>query len=843
MTMKALPHPQVHRPFIPLAVTITGGIVLGAGLPGHFWWASCCALVFGGILVRSILRRKPSIIAPLFFGLLCGYLSIQPWVAVEMPDQHVSRFADRGHWRLEGVAVDSPRHRQGRWQFTLSATALENTAGSHAVCGLVKVSGRGESAAITAGDGVSVAGRLRSIRSFINPGGFDYKRHMALKGVHARIFAKSGSLQRMAAVRGGPLGTALRGIRQFLSARLEAALPGFSPETVALLRLVLLGDRSALTPDLRSAFNRAGVGHVLAISGLHVGMVAAFVFAVARWSLSWVPVLLTHAWTRKGAALVSFCAVIAYGVLAGLSPSTQRAMLMVSVFLARFWIGRPYDWFNALAAAALVIMTIHPPAVLGISFQLSFTAVLALIAGTAVASIPASDKAAVIWKRILGRLWALIWISLLAMLGTLPLVMRYFNLVSLVGVAANLAVVPLVGMVVLPLGLAGMVAAGCGIAFLPACCWKGSALAMALVRLLVEWISGWSWAAIECVTPTVFEMGLYYAMGMVLLFWRRLAFRRMVLIAVLFLWALDGAYWTYQRFGREDLRVTAMDVGQGSASLLELPGGTTILADGGGYSDNRLFDVGMRIVAPVLRWKKIKTVDLVILSHPNSDHLNGLLYILEHFTVREVWDNGEAVSTAGYGQWRRLIAEKKIQRTDFRTLPRRRTYGGVELEILSPPVDFLERRQKDPWRDVNNNSLVFKIRYGPSSLLFTGDVGTPAELEMVRLHGAEGLRSSVLMVPHHGSGGSSSRLFIRAVSPAHAVISCGWMNRFGFPAPVVIRRLREARSRIWLTARSGAVEIVLSATGRASVPGPSTETLPATVTVQAATRGFPWAEP
>jgi len=818
--MKVLPHPPIHRPLIPLAVTITGGIVLGAGLPGHFRWVSCCALVFGGILVRSIFRREPSIIAPLLFALLCGYLSIQPWVAIEMPDEHVSRFADSGHWRLEGVAVDSPRHRQGRWQFTLSATALENSAGSHAVCGLVKVSGRGESAAITAGDGVSVAGKLRSIRSFVNPGGFDYKRHMALKGVHARIFAKSGSLQRMAAARGGPLGAALRGTRLFLSARLEAALPGFSPETVALLRLVLLGDRSGLTPELRSAFNRAGVGHVLAISGLHVGMVAAIVFAASRWTLSWVPVLLSHAWTRKGASLISLCAVIAYGVLAGLSPSTQRAMLMVSVFLARFWIGRPYDWFNALAAAALVIMVIHPPAVLGISFQLSFTAVLALIAGTGVVSIPGSEKTTDIWKRMVGRVLALIWISLLAMLGTLPFVVRYFNLVSVAGIAANLAVVPLVGMVVLPLGLAGMVGAGCGIPFLPAFCWKGSALAMALVRLLVRGIGSWSWAAIGCVTPTVIEMGLYYAMGMVLLHWRRLPFRRMVLTAVLFLWALDGAYWTYQRFGREDLRVTVMDVGQGSANLLELPGGTIILADGGGYSDNRLFDVGMRIVAPVLRWKKIKTVDLVVLSHPNSDHLNGLLYILEHFTVREVWDNGEAVSTAGYDQWRRLIAEKEIQRTDFRTLPRRRSCGGVELEILSPPADFLQRRIEDSWRDVNNNSLVFKVRYGPSSLLFTGDVGAPAELEMVRLHGAEGLRSSILMVPHHGSGGSSSRPFIRAVSPAHAVISCGWMNRFGFPAPVVIQRLREARSRIWLTSRSGAVEIVLTAKCPAAVLAP-----------------------
>jgi len=199
----------------------------------------------------------------------------------------------------------------------------------------------------------------------------------------------------------------------------------------------------------------------------------------------------------------------------------------------------------------------------------------------------------------------------------------------------------------------------------------------------------------------------------------------------------------------------------------------------------------------------------MVLSHPNSDHLNGLLFILETFTVRNVWDNGEAVSTAGYARWRRLIARIKATRIAFEHLPRRWQQNGVTLDILAPPPGFLRQSAMAPWRDVNNNSLVFKVTYGAHAVLFTGDIGAPAERDLIKRHVANGLRSSVLVVPHHGSGGSSCRAFIEAVGAAHAIISCGWKNRFGFPHPAVMKRLNDFGCRTWSTARHGAIEVVL----------------------------------
>jgi competence protein ComEC len=244
--------------------------------------------------------------------------------------------------------------------------------------------------------------------------------------------------------------------------------------------------------------------------------------------------------------------------------------------------------------------------------------------------------------------------------------------------------------------------------------------------------------------------------------------------------------------------------------VLQLPGGETVLVDGGGFSDNRYFDVGQRIIAPFLWRQKIKTVDLMVLSHPNSDHLNGLLYILKHFKVREVWDNGEAVDTVGYRQWLRLIKERGISHPDFSTLVRHQSRRGVHLDILAPPADFQNRHSRELWRDTNNNSLVMKVRFGAASILLTGDIGKQAEAHILRAFGSDLLKCTILLAPHHGSVSSSSIPFIQAVSPQVTLISCGWMNPFGFPHPKVIHRLAAVDSRIWTTADSGAIQVVFN---------------------------------
>jgi len=213
------------------------------------------------------------------------------------------------------------------------------------------------------------------------------------------------------------------------------------------------------------------------------------------------------------------------------------------------------------------------------------------------------------------------------------------------------------------------------------------------------------------------------------------------------------------------------------------------------------------VVAPYLWRQKIGTLDLVVLTHPDSDHLNGLLFILEHFKVKEVWSNQEPCALAGCRQWREIVARRHICEPSFEKLPPKSERGGVRLDLLNPPSDFLIRRETENWRDANNNSLVLKVSWRAVSVLFTGDIGMSAEAEILERRGAEALRSTILWVPHHGSRKSSSEAFLAAVRPQVAIIAVGAGNRFGFPHENVLERLAKIGSRCLRTDQCGAVLI------------------------------------
>jgi competence protein ComEC len=791
-----------------MAATFMVGIGLGAQWPGYgqlFW--ICVGIVALG-LIRTIRRKGAAWVLPVLFCLILGYIAIQPWLCVKMPEQHVSHFTDQGWWKMQGVVADAPRLKGDRLEFVLSVTQVRNELQHHVVSGKVAVSTRESGLPqLRRGDGVVLTGRLRPIRNFANPGGFDYERFMALRTIRVRTYARKGSLAVVTTAMAKPWQRYVDGLRQVIANHMHRALAGTNRQASALLTALIVGQRDQISSELRQDFNRAGVGHVLAISGLHIGMVAAAAFGLTRWLLSWVPLMLAHAWTRKGAALISGVLVLFYALLAGLSPATQRALIMVTVILMGYWVGRRHDWLNALALAALIILMVYPPALLSVSFQLSFAAVLAIVVGLKAVPLKPSPLQAAWWRRWMRRWMALMWVSGLAIAGTLPLALYYFNQTSLVGLATNLAVVPLVGMVVVPAGLLGVLALAVN-PFLAEMFWHIAATGLQVILWVVHGVAQWPWSAAQCVTPSIWEIFLYYLCVGVALGWRKFPRTGWVVMALCALWMVDAGYWSYQRFGRQDLRVTTLDVGQGSANLLQLPGGYTVLLDGGGFSDNAVFDVGERIVAPLLLRRKIKRVDLVILSHSNSDHLNGLFYILRHFHVAEVWSNHQPATTWGYRQWLQLIEKSHAKHTAFEALPSRQVRHQVVFTILGPPHDFMQRLGSEPWRDLNNNSMVVQIRFNRIAILFTGDIIAPAEADLITRHGINGLESTILMVPHHGSRHSSSVPFLQAVAPKEAVISSGWNNRFGFPHAPVLERLAALGVRVWNTAPCGAVQIV-----------------------------------
>jgi competence protein ComEC len=847
------------RPIAALLVPLLGGIFLGYQFPGHTIGTLVIGFICAGVIGINLIRQKTAGLSPLILYAALGYAAVQPWVAPHFSANYIQNFSDETRWQITGVVDSHPVEFSYLKKFVLRADTLKHKKATHRVTGRIRVTVSGKGPVLSRGDRVVFRSRLRQPRNFNNPGGFNYRRYMAFKGLWRTAYTKGSRLRVVQRASSGGPAQQLNDIRRTLAALIDRAGKGPS---AAVLKALVIGDRTTISSELRDGFNRAGVGHVLAISGLHVGIVATVAFFFFNLLLRLVRPLLWRAWTLKGAAILSLLPVGIYGLVSGMSPSTQRAVIMVGAFLMTFLFERERDTLNTLALAAFIILIWFPPALFSISFQLSFMAVLSILYGLSCIQkakpIDGQDVKTGFAHQLRRKSVGFFLVSLLAICGTLPLVMFYFNQISLIGLFANFVVVPLVGFVVIPCGLltlflypvSSQVAYGC----VQICLFV-----LDYVLLVINYFADLPFAAVKTITPSLFEMVCYYALGWVVLnglntrraavgyrdfpntradrvttqdrylkpqgrfgldrllfrvaaVYRSLtlgsAAKRGAIIGLVVVSALlvDAGYWFARRHLNGDLRVTYIDVGQGNSALLELPGGHTALIDGGGFSDNNTFDMGARVLAPFLWRKKIRTIDTLVLSHPNSDHLNGLIFIARHFNVKTIWTNNEPRTTLGYKRFKKIIAQEQINLPDFQQMPRQQLINGVEFCFLYPPADFLARKAHQKWRSTNNNSLVVKVSFGDISFLFAGDIMAEAEQELVEFSGAD-LGCDILLVPHHGSRTSSSQPFISSVQPNVAVFSAGWKNRFRLPHPTVLAAYEKIGCQIFRTDKNGAIMI------------------------------------
>lgn len=799
MPAKVLPH-SYRRPVIPALLALISGIVTGSYVPDL---PVGLAGLSGGLCLGGVaawLWRQTCLPVLIVFFLL-GYWSFQVGVTPPPLPEEIRYYIDGDPWHIIGVVTGYPEHRPDRSRLTVAVTSLARPGEDHAVMGKIRMTVKDGVRGIERGDRIAALARLKAPRNFNNPGGFDYERYLALRGISATAYVRDP--QGVTALY-PTAGTGWRGWVDVARKRILGLMDRLpSGDARGVLKALVLGDRSEISSSSRRCFSRIGISHLLAISGLHIGMVASLSFCLFRAALARFRTVLMAGWLTRGTALLSLFPVVGYGLLAGMSPSTQRAVIMVTIFLLALFLQRESDAFNTLAVAALVILLTSPTALFYVSFQLSFAAVAVILYLLHRLSwVPKlRSPPATVWK----KLGLLLTVSASALLGTLPITLYYFNETSLIGLLVNCVMVPLVGFVVVPLGLAAVL-------FLPIAetlSWvvlNGAVWVMDGCLVLAAAFDRIPFAATKTVTPTLLEIFLYY-----LLLWSVLNVRRRpgiqaLLALCLLVGAVDAGFWYWQRFSRQDLRVTVIDVGQGSATLLELPEGPCMLVDGGGFYGTG-FDVGERIVAPFLWRKKIATVDTLVLSHPNADHLKGLLFIARHFNVEAFWSNGEPGQSAAYDELKAILSQKGIQvvRLDRRSEPR--YLNGVRFDTLYPPRGIVEKRGRETWRTANNNSLVLKASHGKISLLFTGDIEHQAERELTALS-CDRLSSQVLVVPHHGSSTSSTAPFLACVDPRVAVVSAGWQNVFGFPHREAIRTYSARHCRLLRTDQHGAVTIV-----------------------------------
>ncbi len=455
----------------------------------------------------------------------------------------------------------------------------------------------------------------------------------------------------------------------------------------AVLSALIIGTDTTLPPDLRDAFSRAGVSHVLSISGLHIGLVASTGYAVFRWLLARSEWLLLAAHVPKLAAMLSVAPVLAYAAIAGGNVATIRAVIMVLVFLGAALVDRQRDILVSLAAAAVLILLSAPGSAADISFQLSFAAVLGLTLG-----LERFWPWWLAWEerhllRLRGRRmrwWRTVALSAAvttsALAATMPLTAYHFNQLSLVAPLANAVVVPVLGSAAVGLGLVAALVWPLSVGAATAITWTAGWCVTLGVRL-VEALAALPGAAVRVVTPTGLELALAYGalLGALLLRGRRRA-ATLGLLAVVAL--ADGTAWWWDRHHRADLRITFLSVGHGDSAVIEFPGSAVMVLDGGGVGDGS-FDPGARVIAPFLWSRKIARLDHLVLSHPQADHFGGLGFLATQFAPHDLWSSGLQSDAARYRAFLQDVERAGMRRLQLRQGDHRRI-GTVAIDALWP---------------------------------------------------------------------------------------------------------------------------------------------------------------
>lgn len=571
----------------------------------------------------------------------------------------------------------------------------------------------------------------------------------------------------------------------------------------------------------------AGVTHIISISGSHLGMVAIICFWITRHVLLLLPErtyhwITIHADPRKVAALATIVTVTFYAFLAGGQIATIRSLIMILAALAAIVLDRENDLLPALSLAALITLLAHPQALFDISFQLSFLSVLSIVFVVSTwnaLNLPAISRT----RKLVKQALLLFVISCSAALATGPLVALYFNRISIAGVIANMAVVPFAGAVVVPLGLLS------GIASLVTGQLPLAATNQFFADLFISFVSFFAripFSSIHLPSPgPLFTAGYFLLLvASALLVRASLLARyrplesslrppRWTVVAAATAGVMIVAAVTFPFFRDRVIRVTFLDVGQGDSTLVETVSGRNILIDGGGTRDNR-FDIGRSVLAPYLWNRGIRTIDLVVLSHPHPDHMNGLLAVLKQFTVHEAWVSGRDRSLPGYGEFQCLIHDRGIP---FRTVSAgdRAQIGEVQLDVLHPRPSFIHNTRK-AYADENDRSLVIRMTSRDRTFLFAGDIHESGEKFLIR--NVPDLACDLVKVPHHGSRTSSSGKFLDAVRPSIAIITVGDGNVYRHPSDEVVGRFDRAGCGVFRTDKHGAVMVKDSASGLNVLP-------------------------
>lgn len=762
------------------------GCAWAALWPGYvLWWIGVGGAGLALLALLWVPSRRLVSARPFWYTLCAGVLvvavgGLRYSTSLILPPAHLYRLVQALGLQaptvtLTGRIASPPVYHPAHTTFDLAVDTLRDAGLAYTTEGRVRV----RVYALQAwkrGNVVQVQGRLRLAGPRRNPADFDYGAYLKRKDIYGTVSVYEADQVRLLAHRPRSYERLLDAVRAYVQAAVDARLP--APATRPLLLALLLGDRAGLTTETQSWFRQTGLIHLLAISGLHVFLIGMMVYRLSR------PMLLRlglrwHSMecTRAGATLALLWLYI---LLTGAPASAVRAGVMAAVFVLGPPLRRATEALNALGLAALVLLLARPTHLFDPGFQLSFSAVFGLL--QLYPRLRAWCPERVLQLPVVGWAAESMLVSLAATLATMPALYAWFGQVAWAGLVLNIAAIPLSGgllcsgvLTVLTHGGAGFLASAWGAA--------GSACAAGLLAVAQYGAAAQAWTV-----HATYIRQIWALLGLVLVLmglsaWSLPRLRWKLLLLALAMPVLGIWLSVARGEARPRLEVLFFDVGQGDAALVTLSNRKTLLVDAGGrglYTDQ-----GRRTLLPHLRRYGIDRLDAVLLSHPHADHIGGLPALLRALPVGRVIDNGQAMESPLYREIAHLVDSLGIAHQSVTAADTLAMDPLTHLQILHPITP------PSPETDPNEASVVLRLQYGATTVLFTGDAERGAEARLLAHFPPRLLRSTLVKVGHHGSETSSTAAFVEAVrhpQGGRAVISVAARNSYGLPDPEIVER-------------------------------------------------------
>ena len=723
----------------------------------HVYW------VFGIVPAVLISLMYPCIktLLCLLFGFLWalvhGHLSLYPELdkSLEGVDLEVSG---------QIISIPNAQERSVRFDFAIHEAMQSGITKPLQLPKKVRLNWYGNVPDIQLGEIWQFRVRLKRPWGFANPGSFDYEKWLFENKIRATGYVRpKGNNYRLQE-------TNILNPSYFFRAKLNDKLDSIEFKYSVIIKALTLGERGQMDSDHWQVLTQTGTNHLLAISGLHVGIASGFVYFLVVWLWKRSERLCLFISAQRIAAITGIAAAVFYAMLAGFSIPTQRAMIMAAVVFLSIYTMQSFRSWNILSLALICVLILNPFSVLAPGFWLSFLAVAIILF-----SIKGSNKA---------KGWDITRIQLMLALGLLPVTLLFFQQASLISPLANFFAVPWISILVVPLTLIGslclLICEFVGIWFL-----QGVNFMLEIFWRALEFLHSLPFASWKHATPDWAIVPAVF--GVLLLLAPKGLPVKILSIALLSPLVFAKA----PTLSEGNIKLSVLDVGQGTALILQVENNVLVYDTGPKFSSN--FNAGDAVVATYLRELGVNEIDTLIVSHEDKDHAGGLDGLLRNINVKQMIVN----QTSAY-QHENLQACREGMHW---------SWNKVDFKFLHPREDIAAENIGTLSR--NNSSCVLLIRHPSGSVLFTGDIERATEKNLIR-HNLDMLDVDILIAPHHGSNSSSTTSFIQATSPEYVIFTTGYRNPYGFPDEKVVSRYKEFGSHLVNSAMQGMISFEIS---------------------------------